>query len=334
MSFVDTMSPLQRTPNGFALPRAARRYRAFGGVLESALAFPELVEATGDEPAQWTVRIVECEPPAVDVTLLGERQLGPEWYRLWRTPTGRRLEYSHAGVFELSAGGAVIVWYRRSDAVPELVRSIVLGPALALALELSGYLCLHGSAVAIGGKAIAFLGPKHHGKSTLAAALTAAGAQLIGDDLVAVSPGLPPMLRPGVPSVRLWDDAVGALPLGEMCDSVVRGVKTTASGFAERALTQGEIELAALYLLVPADARGGVACSRAAVSAGAAAIGLAHQTKLPDSLVGMSAAGAQLAAAARLAMAVPVFTLSPVRDLGRLPAVADQILAWHSSSQR
>lgn len=304
-------------------------YRVFGAVLHSELTFPELVEVDPTETPRWRLRISDDIAPSIGVVPLGERRVGPELYALSRTPSGLRLEYSHAGIFDLAADGSAIVWYRREDALPELVRSIVLGPALALALELAGLLCLHGSAVALGQQAVVLLGPKHYGKSTLATALTAAGGQLIGDDLIAVVPGPPATVMPGVPSVRLWDDAVSALPLGTLCSSVMKGVKTTASGFAGRAFTEGEMSIAALYILEPVAPHDGVACTRRRLSAGAAAIGLAHQTKLADSLIGMAAAGAQLAAAARLAAGVPVWTLAPVRDLPRLPAVVEQIMAWH-----
>lgn len=308
---------------------ATHVYQVFGAVLESELEFPELDAADRRKPARWTLSVANSAPPTMEAVLLGERALGAESYSLWRTAEGLRLEYSHAGVFDLSGDGSSIVWYRR-DALQELVRSIVLGPALALSLELAGFFCLHGSAVAIGNQAIIFLGAKHHGKSTLATALTAAGAQLIGDDLIAVDPGPPAMVRPGVPSVRLWDDAAGALPLGAMCRNLVPGIKTTASGFAGRAFTDGEMRLGALYVLEPVAKRDGPACERRRLSAVAAAIGLAHQTKLADSLIGMVAAGAQLAAAARLATTVPVWTLSPVRDLDRLPDVVEQIMQWHA----
>ena len=307
------------------------RFRVFGAVLESDLAFPELVAVDTAEAPQWFVRVAEYAPPPLDMIALGERQVGPEAYTLARTPNGFRLEYSHAGIFDISADGREITWYRRADAILELVRSIIIGPAIALSLELSGLLCLHGSAVAIGDEAIVFLGPKHHGKSTLATALTAHGARLIGDDLIAVAPGPPAMVRPGVPSVRLWDDTLDALPVGQLCETLVRGVKTTASGFANRAVTRGELRLAAVYVLAPIRARDDISCERTRLSAAAAAIGLAHQTKLADSLVGMVAAGTQLTAAARLATSVPVWTLSPVRDLTRLPAVVAQIMAWHSA---
>ena len=60
-----------------------------------------------------------------------------------------------------------------------------------------------------------------------------------------------------------------------------------------------------------------------------AAIAVAHQTKLADSLIGMRAAGAQLSAAVKVAATVPVFTLAVARDLARLPELVEQIFAWH-----
>lgn len=328
------------TPAGTMTSRAPRpvdtldarvryRYRAFGALLESDLEFPELVTADAAAAPRWVVRIAETPPPLLVGSALGKRQIGPESYSLSLTRSGFRLEYSHGGVFDLSQDGGTIIWYRRPGAIEELVRSIVLGPVLALSLELSGFLCLHGSAVAVGEEAIVFLAPKRHGKSTLATALTAAGARLIGDDLVAVEPGPPAMVKPGIPSVRLWDDAVGALPVQDICNTVVRGVKTTASGFAERAFTEGELRLAAVYLLEPVAPHDDFCCARTRLPAAAAAIGLAHQTKLADALIGMAAAGTQLANAARLATSVPVWTLTAARDLARLPMMVAQLLAWH-----
>jgi hypothetical protein len=306
-----------------------RHYAVFGGVLCSELEFPEL-EITHDvERTSWTLHVERCAPPNLELTPLGERQLGRETYKLWRTPMGLRLEYSHAGVYDISADGSRMSWYERADALPELVRNIVLGPALALALELAGFLCLHGSAVVLADQGLVFLGPKHHGKSTIASALTVAGARLVGDDLVAVAPGPPAMVRPGVPSVRLWGDTANALPMHGICESLIPGVKTTATGFAGRALTRGQVPLAAIYVLEPAHKTSEAPCRRTGLPPVSAAIAVAHQTKLADSLIGMRAAGAQLSAAVKVAATVPVFTLAVTRDLARLPELVEQIFAWH-----
>lgn len=309
-----------------------RDYSAFGGVLRSAIEFPELAIAHNVARPDWTFIVDRSEPPDHPFVLVGERRVRDERYWLWRSPAGLRLEYSHAGTFDVSADGTHIIWYHRRDAIPELVRSIVLGPALALALELAGFLCLHGSAVAVGDSAVAFLGPKHFGKSTLATALTASGARLLGDDLLAVEVGRPARVRPGVASVRLWAETAASLSLESMCETLIPGVKTTATGFATSSLALRPVALRAIYMLTPVMNTADIApAARTRLSLMEATIALAQQTKLPDSLVGLRAAGTHLSAAAAVAASVPVWNLSVVRDLSRLDAVVRQIFDWSAA---
>ena len=309
-----------------------RDYSAFGGVLRSAIEFPELAIAHNCARPDWTFIVDRNEPPNHPFVLVGERRVRDERYWLWRSPAGLRLEYSHAGTFDVSADGTFIIWYHRHNAVPELVRSIVLGPAIALALELAGFLCLHGSAVAIGETAVAFLGPKHFGKSTLATALTTTGARLLGDDLLVVEVGRSPRVRPGVASVRLWAETAASLPLESICETLIPGVKTTATGFATRSLALLPAPLRAIYMLTPIVTAPEIEpASRTRLTLTEATIALAQQTKLPDSLVGLRAAGTHLSAAAAVAASVPVWNLSVVRDLSRLDAVVRQIFEWSAA---
>lgn len=305
-------------------------YSVLGGLLESALAFPDLPRADGTSP-DWRLTIGHGEPPSEPMAPLGSRTLGPERYRLWQGDGFFRLEYSHAGTFEIHADGRELVWYPLAGADPELARAIVLGPVLALALEMAGELCLHGSAVAVEGEAVAFLGGKYHGKSTLATALAAAGATLVSDDIVAVDPDTG-SLRPGVASVRLWGDSAEALRVEELFDRVTPGIKTTASGFGGALDADARLPLRAIYLLSPepvdADPR---PCWRTPLNGPAAAVGLAHQTKLPADLVGRRRAGMQLSLAARAAGGIPVMRLHVVRDLARLDAAVAQVLEWHGA---
>ena len=304
-------------------------YSVFGGVLRSELTFPELTASTGAVAPDWTVTVAHGGPPPRDAVLVGKRIVREEEYQLYRHHSGLRLIHSHAGTFDIANGGSRIIWYYDESALPELVRNIVIGPAISLALELSGYLCLHGSAVAIGDAAVAFIGPKHFGKSTLATALTAAGARLIGDDLLVVSGGPPATVRPGVASVRLWADMTSALPLDAICERLIPGVKTTATGFLEQAVVAESAPLRAIYVLSPVKSGSDVpTVHRTPLTPSEATIALAHQTKLPPSLVGLRAAGTQLAAAAVVAGTVPVWTLHPVRDIARLDPLVRQIMEW------
>jgi hypothetical protein len=309
-----------------------RDYAVFGGVLRSELHFPELLETDCGSP-DWTLTIASASAPASDAVPLGERTVGGESYRLARTSAGLRLEYSHAGCFEISSRGSEIVWQPTTDANVELARAIVLGPALALALEANGLLCLHGSAVAIGDRAVAFLAPKHHGKSTLALALTAGGARLISDDTLAVGPGPPAMLRPGTASVRVWDDTARALRVAQLCTSMAHGAKITMSGFEATRLMDATVALDSVYLLTPIVASTAPRpVARTLLSAPAGAIALSRHAKVPDSLSGLDAAGVRLKAAATVAATVPVYTLYVARDFDILPEIIQQLQSWHGTA--
>lgn len=310
-------------------PRGARDYSAFGGVLRSEIDFPELMPTRFAASPDWTVVIDYGEPPALELLFVGERRIREERYQLYHHRSGLRLVYSHAGTFDIAHHGSHITWYYRCGALPELVRSIVLGPAISLALELAGFLCLHGSAAAIADKAVAFVGPKHVGKSTIATALTAAGARLVGDDLLVIRPGPPAMVRPGVSSVRLWADITAALPLDNVCTTLIPGVKTTATGFVEEARAIAPTSLRAIYILSPTrpDAETPPA-RRVLLAPSEATIALAHQTKLPPSLVGLQGAASQLAAAAAVAATVPVWILHTARDVAKLGRLVRQIIEW------
>lgn len=67
-----------------------------------------------------------------------------------------------------------------------MIQILVAGNVLALLLTITGLEVLHGSAVEIEGRTVAFLGHSGAGKSTLAGEACAAGARLVSDDVVAI----------------------------------------------------------------------------------------------------------------------------------------------------
>ncbi len=305
-----------------------RDYSVFGGVLRSALEFPELpvVHAAA---ADWTLSVGDRAPDR-DLSLLGTRQVRAETYHLWQYSTGYRLSYSHAGLFDLDLAASMMTWYPEVGGAAELARAIVIGPLFALLLETQGLLCLHGSAVAAREGAIAFIGPKHHGKSTLALALTAAGCHFVSDDLVAVTPGQPVAVRPAAPTMRLWDDAEAALRASDVCATVIRGAKNTLGGFRPEAIARQPIPLVGVYVLDSlAMAATESAAARTPLPGAGAVIELAHQRKLADSLIGFAGAASRLALAAEVAREVPIWSLRIARNFDRLQDVVERILAWH-----
>lgn len=97
--------------------------------------------------------------------------------------------------------------YTLEDACTYLV-----GPVMGFVLRLRGAVCLHASAVAVGGSAIAVVGLPGAGKSTVAAAFACAGFPVLSDDVVALADkGSRFLVQPGYPRVNLWPDSVRAL---------------------------------------------------------------------------------------------------------------------------
>ena len=88
----------------------------------------------------------------------------------------------------------------------------LLGPVMGFVLRLRGTVCLHASAVAIGDRAIAFVGSPEAGKSTTAAAFACRGIPVLSDDVVALTDkGAQFLVQPGYPRVNLWPDSVRQL---------------------------------------------------------------------------------------------------------------------------
>jgi hypothetical protein len=310
-------------------PFIPRCYAVAGFVLQSELVFPDLLPVVATH-ADWRVFVGRGPAPAVAREPIGEREIYSERYRLGRMAKGFRLEFSHAGWFDVAFDTRSITWYPDAAGREELARAVILGPVLALALEHAGLFCLHGSCVVMGGHAVAFVGGKHHGKSTLALALVRAGARWVTDDLIAIEPGNPALVRPGIPSARVWGDAARELDVAAL-GKVMPGIKATVSQFDASRIWTRHAELAAIYVLEPVKNEGGVAaCARAPLRGSDAVVALAHQTKLADSLIGLRAAGAQLRLAAAVASVVPVWRLRVARDFARLPGVLAELDQWHS----
>jgi hypothetical protein len=213
-----------------------------------------------------------------------------------------------------------------------MVRMAILGRILPTALHAAGTLCLHGSAVALDGRGIAFLAPKLHGKSTLALALANAGARLLTDDTLPVDPGPPVTVGPGVHSVRLWGDSAERIAGSRVrSNRMPGGAKHVFDELPESQITLERVPLAAVYLLKPvAPLAGGEAVRRARVAAVPAAMSIVTQLKV-GAVLGGEESARSFDRAVRVAESVPVFSLEVVRDFARMPDVVAQLLAWHGA---
>jgi len=125
------------------------------------------------------------------------------------TPSRAYYHFDALGTIEIRDGRDIVVdVYEEADA--RAVRSVIENLAMGALLHQRGQLVLHGSAVCIEGCAIALIGDKGWGKSTMAAALYRRGHTVLTDDVLALQlpDGGQPHVLPAFPQLKLWPDAV------------------------------------------------------------------------------------------------------------------------------
>ena len=159
-------------------------YRIHGLLVESEIALDErAIEGRADErgadpgpggtaePAP-DYRVMEGEPRDCPQSpppgrLLAE--IPDDGFRYWAVETRRhpgRWTLRYAGICDatLDSGSRTITVHRAANADPGLIPIFVEGNVLAHALAADGMLALHASAVEVGGRALAIVGPSGTGK--------------------------------------------------------------------------------------------------------------------------------------------------------------------------
>jgi hypothetical protein len=317
-----------------ALSPPMRDYQVFGGALRSDIEFPELRLIESDAPS-WTLRSAALVPDMTAATLLGEAEVIPGCQvRLFRHDAGFRFVFDDTGIFDITNGGTEITWSKGPNFEDSWVRADITGRVLAVAMHASGHLCLHGSAVATGAGAIAFLAPKFHGKSTLALALTRAGAKLLTDDVLPVSPRTPVQAVPGVHQVKLWQDTAAHFGVDADRPALRPGSKHLLHDFDDSMLSNDRAPLAAIYLLSPVIVEEGEVAptiSRTRMHAVPSALALVRHSIMGSMLSGFEAQ-IVIDRATTIAEAVPVYQLTVAAGMERIGDTVDQLLAWHGGA--
>lgn len=170
---------------------------AFGLRWRSDQPLPQFAEATG------TSRIVDIEIQRIETS--PDREGGQRVNNGEIFFDGTRFRFGDA-VFD-TFDGARITW---SSPSASDVPAAFYGTVVAHVLAWRGLTPLHGSAVAVGGKAVLIAGDSGAGKSMLCHALVMRGGDLISDDLSVLAPldsFTVPHVLPGRPAIRLADPA-------------------------------------------------------------------------------------------------------------------------------
>lgn len=303
-------------------------YTIFGGVLRTALEFPSLRAQAVTAPT-WTLDRSAAEGMPADAEALGTDQVDATAHaRLYRSRRGWHLVYDDTGRFDIDTSGRTIVWRAPEAASVDAARLDIMGRVLATAMHAAGDVCFHASAVAIEGKAIAFLGAKGVGKSTFAWALVRAGARLLTDDTLRVQLGATPLAHPGVHELRLRSDAATQLPPSPR-EARPAGDRLVVDALEADRLQAEAVPLAALYLLSPVSDLPGEAAARASVLPSVpSALSLVRHAKIAPLLTGDDTV-ALLDRVVMLARRIPVRLLEVPRDFSRLDDAVADVLAWH-----
>lgn len=175
-------------------------YEAYGLTIRSEIALPELPAAT-KSPAESDVVIRWARlpaPPAFPDDAKRYRYVEPradEAYFAWED----------LGVFLVRSGQEILL-DPCAGAPHAQIRLPLLGILFGTLLHQRGLFTLHASAVAVDGAAVAFIGSKGAGKSTIAATLLGRGCPLVTDDVLAIDLEQEdcPVAYPAFPQVKLW----------------------------------------------------------------------------------------------------------------------------------
>jgi hypothetical protein len=249
------------TAEAAASPR--HRVRAFGLDIDASFAVPG-VPATATAAGGPATRVdlvseadVDRDWPAADAERLLEERFEGDDEEPARTidahpVAGYRLYARHFGLARISPDGSRVVCAPPGAAGWDWQRFLV-GRILPWAAVLRGYEAFHASAVAVGGRAVAFVGHTGAGKTSLALRLVASGAEFLTDDVLAVDrSGGELRAHPGaaVASVRPAERA--AIPDGAW-DALGTVLGESGKTYVELPTADGPRPLAALYFLRRGD---------------------------------------------------------------------------------
>jgi hypothetical protein len=210
-------------------------YRAYGVTVASDLALPEL----GAVELQQPDLIVVGGPDVADrsawrwVARRPDDSAAP-WLSIGVRDGARLLAFGGGIDFTVSEDVTTIVCHRNDGIPATTLRHLLIDQVVPLVLAQRGSLVLHGSACVLDEAAVAFVGGPGTGKSSLAAALSRAGAAILADDAVRVDvDGGRASASLAYAGVRVWPDM---LPAGTPPDRA----PSVAHYTSKRRLTAGD----------------------------------------------------------------------------------------------
>jgi hypothetical protein len=233
------------------------RYTAYGLHILTTQPVPELIAVEGDADPDITISIgVRPDVPDVrePITATEPPEEGAEERRVYRlSPSGMvAFRYGDGTEFFIAPRGDHIWTTWQPPYTVADMATYLLGPILGYVLRLRGTVALHASAVAVDGRAIAFVGGAGAGKSTTAARFALKGFSILADDVSAIDhAGNAFSVRPAYPHLRLWPASNDSL------NGIVEALRPITPNWDKRdfplreyrAFNASPLPLAAVYIL-------------------------------------------------------------------------------------
>jgi hypothetical protein len=228
------------------------------------LDLPTSTDVRWDVDVRWGPDLVESQGLPPGEIIAEYVSGGANWYTATATPSSYVLRFRDCGEFVVSHDLSEILVRRDPNGRHELMPILLAGTATAFLLTLRGRTVLHASAVAVGGRALAFVGQSGRGKSTMAALMCLGGAGLVTDDVLAVDAGPPVMCIGGAAELRLRDAAAHLAEVEP--DSPGRMTVDERRAFAPRLAPPGPLPLGAIVIPSPSRTHTEVDVRRLSVS--------------------------------------------------------------------
>ena len=245
---------------------------------------------------------------------------------------GYRFVFDDTGTFEVTADGREIAWMPGPKFEESWVRADVTGRVMALALHASGYLCLHGSAVATDERRHRVSRARSTTASRRSRSRSVAQERSCSRTTsFPVDPSPPVKAIPGVHQVKLWQDSASHFGVDRDREPPRPGSKHLLHDFDDNMISNERVPLAAVYLLAPVIVEEGAVAppvSRARLHSVPSALALVRHSIMGSMLTGPDAQRV-FDRATVVAETVPVYQLTVAAGMERIGDTVDQLLAWH-----
>jgi hypothetical protein len=286
-------------------------YQAFGLAIRSELQLPELVRGRA---GKYDVHIIFSRPDGAGP---------PDRFSetIIRVTNGEAF-FSYAGIgsFLIRAGNQIVI-----DPAPGVdegsLRLFLLGNVLGTLAFLRGFLVLHGSAVAVNGRGVAFLGHSGEGKSTMAAAFSEKNPLIADDVLVIRTDEAASLICPAFPHLKLHPETAASLGFDPEISALRSPLEEKIAPRVPEGFSEEPLPLKRVYLLEKGDAIELLPLGRPE-----AVIALLRYTYTLRSLKAGENQQRHFRHSARLAREVPFRRLIRPHDLKDLPEIVRMVV--------